>query len=114
DFVSNDYLGLARSTALFDSIEREYSRYKQIGSTGSRLLSGNSQESIELESFLSDYHQSESCLLVNSGFDANMGLFSCIGGPDDHILLDELVHASVHVGCRLSKAPHSFFKHNDV
>ncbi len=116
DFTSNDYLGFARSEELRTCIaSQEVSdKFRINGSTGSRLLSGNSSLAEELELFIAKFHKAESGLLFNSGYDANVGLFSCIAQRSDTILYDELSHASVIDGIRLSYA-HTFkFRHNDL
>jgi 8-amino-7-oxononanoate synthase len=115
DFTSNDYLGFSRSEELYQMIEHKMAESKKIvGSGGSRLLSGNSSEAEELESFLAKFHSAQSALLFNSGYDANIGLFSSIAKKDDTILYDELVHASIHDGIRLSKGNSFAFRHNDL
>ncbi len=115
DFTSNDYLGFARSAELFGMIESQISRSnKRVGAGGSRLLSGNSKEAEELEKHLAKYYRSESALLFNSGYDANIGLLSSIAKKGDSILYDELVHASIHDGIRLSRADSFPVKHNDI
>ena len=107
DFYSNDYLGLAKNT----SIVNNYSS----GSTGSRLLSGNSKAAVELEQYLAGFHQTESALLFNSGYDANMGLIAAIANRHTTILYDELSHASIIDGIRLSFCKQHFrFRHNDA
>lgn len=116
DFSSNDYLGFARSPELKNKI-KEYEvseRYYSNGSTGSRLLSGNSVFAEELEKFIAGYHNAEAALLFNSGYNANLGLFSALGRKGDIIIYDELIHASVHDGMRLSKAECKPFAHNNT
>jgi len=116
DFCSNDYLGFARSAGLKDKIEREIKRTGVIanGSTGSRLLTGNSQYAEELENYLSSLYGCEGALLFNSGYDANVGLFSSLPQRGDTIICDELIHASIIDGARLSYANRYIFKHNDL
>jgi len=115
DFTSNDYLGFARSEELYKMIEEKTAKNaKRVGSGGSRLLSGNSKEAEELESFLAAFYNSPAALVFNSGYDANVGLFSSIAKKGDTILYDELVHASIHDGIRLSRADTFAFRHNDV
>jgi 8-amino-7-oxononanoate synthase len=104
DFWSNDYLGLARIT---HTIEIN-------GSTGSRLISGNSKVVEGVESKLAGHFQSDAALIFNSGYDANVGLFSSLPQKGDTILYDELVHASVRDGIRLSFANSYSFRHNDA
>lgn len=104
DFWSNDYLGLGR---IAHPIEIS-------GSTGSRLISGNSKVVEDVESKLASHFLSEAALTFNSGYDANVGLFSSLPQKGDTILYDELVHASVRDGIRLSFANSYSFKHNNT
>lgn len=109
DFCSNDYLGLARFA------ERSaLPLARGAGSTGSRLISGNTTLAEELEQKLADFHQAEAALLFNSGYDANLGFWSAIAGPEDTLITDALVHASMIDGVRLSKAKRMIFRHNDL
>lgn len=105
DFYSNDYLGVAR-------IPSKSSLFK--GSTGSRLLAGNSRSHMEAEVKLAHFFNAESSLLYNSGYDANVGFFSCIPQRGDTILYDALVHASIRDGIQLSFANSYAFKHNNL
>ncbi len=116
DFSSNDYLGFAKSNAIFDNTHQFLVNkgMKQNGATGSRLLSGNHLLYSQVESFLSEFHQSESATIFNSGYDANIGLFSCIPQRGDIILYDEFIHASIRDGIQLSNAKSFKFKHNDL
>lgn len=116
DFCSNDYLGFARSVELKENISSEYDalRKQTNGATGSRLLAGNSNYAEILEHKIASFHRAEAGLIYNSGYDANLGLFSALGRKGDTIIYDELVHASIHDGMRLSKALACSFKHNDV
>lgn len=116
DFCSNDYLGFARLAALKQSIAHEVNTHPLSlnGSAGSRLLSGNIQYAEDLEKHIAAYHESEAGLLFNSGYDANLGLLSSLAQRGDTIILDELVHASIIDGARLSYANRYSFKHNDL
>lgn len=115
DFCSNDYLGAARSSSIARSIFDKISVLeKKNGATGSRLLSGNSELYNELEKQIASFHNSKSALLYPSGYQANVGLLSCLGTKEDTIILDALVHASLIDGARLSKAKRFKFSHNDV
>jgi 8-amino-7-oxononanoate synthase len=115
DFTSNDYLGFTRSSRLIAMIEENiFQSEKRVGSGGSRLLSGNSKEAEALEIFLASVHNSGAALLFNSGYDANLGLFSAIAKKEDSILYDELVHASIHDGIRLSHGSTFPFQHNNL
>jgi 8-amino-7-oxononanoate synthase len=115
DFSSNDYLGLSRSAFIRQQVEIAYHHlnFQKSGATGSRLLSGNSELCERLESMLAKHHHAEAALLFNAGFDANVGLISTVVQPNDIVFYDELVHASIHQGMRLSKADLVSFKHND-
>jgi 8-amino-7-oxononanoate synthase len=116
DFCSNDYLGLARSQELFYAIQRGVERLRPPynGSTGSRLLSGNSELTEELENKLAGIFHSPKTLLFNSGYTANLAVLSCLPQRGDTILYDELVHASIRDGARLSLASRYSFHHNDL
>ena len=116
DFCSNDYLGMARSNRLRKRIDRIRAKHPlaPLGSTGSRLISGNSEAAERLEARLAAYHRAEAGLLFGSGYAANSGLLACIAGPGDTLIMDELIHASSVDGARLSKARKLVFRHNDV
>lgn len=116
DLTSNDYLGLARSAWIKNKVSESYQKsFQKNGATGSRLLSGNSPYIESLETKIADFHHGESALIFNSGFDANLGLISTIcRGENDVIIYDELVHASIHQGVKLSGVTGVLFQHNDV
>lgn len=115
DFVSNDYLGLARNVDLQKIVDQKFSASnKKLGATGSRLLSGNDSYTTELEAYLAKFYYSESALLFNSGYNANTALLQCIPQRGDTIIYDELIHASLKEGARLSFADKYSFKHNDL
>jgi 8-amino-7-oxononanoate synthase len=107
DFFSNDYLGLSRV-----KFESEYPT--QNGSTGSRLISGTSKIALATEEKLATFFGAESALIYNSGYDANIGFFSCVPQRGDTVLYDEYIHASVRDGIRMSFAESISFKHNDI
>jgi len=117
DFSSNDYLGLARSSKLTDAVMQEWSQLEAdingLGSTGSRLLTGNSHYAQDLEDKIAAFHGFEAGLLFNCGYMANLGLLSTIAGKEDCIFFDSRVHASTDDGIRLSRAKAFPFKHND-
>lgn len=104
DFVSNDYLGLRTFNV----------DHPTIGATGSRLISGNSKVMETAEQSLANFFGSESALCFNSGYDANVGVFSAVPQRGDVILYDEFIHASVRDGIRLSWAKSYAFQHNDL
>lgn len=114
DFCSNDYLGLARSQELFERIHKRVINLKRNGATGSRLISGNSTYIEIVEQKLAGIFKTESALLINSGYTGNLAILSSIPQKDDTILYDELAHASIKDGARLSLAKRFHFKHNDL
>ncbi|CAG8738503.1 5936_t:CDS:2, partial [Ambispora leptoticha] len=117
DFSSNDFLGLSRNATLHNDFVTQLLNFPQppLGSTGSRLLDGNSSFAESLDKFLADFHHAESALIFTSGFDANVGFFSSVPQPGDAIILDQFVHASVHDGVRNSRAKVVLkFLHNDL
>ncbi len=117
DFFSNDYLGFARSGKLYASIQQKEETYPLPvcnGSTGSRLLSGNSVLAEQIEKQLAAFFQVEKTLLFNAGYNANVGVLSAIPQKGDTILYDALIHASLKDGARLSFADRLSFKHNDL
>ncbi|WP_400191485.1 aminotransferase class I/II-fold pyridoxal phosphate-dependent enzyme [Hymenobacter sp. B81] len=114
DFASNDYLGLARAPALRAALQRAVADAPRLGSTGARLLTGNSAPAQDLEADIAAFHGSEAALLFNSGYAANLGLFSALPRRADVIFYDEASHASVKDGIRASFATAYSFRHNDV
>ncbi|WP_308461631.1 8-amino-7-oxononanoate synthase [Hymenobacter sp. NBH84] len=113
DFSSNDYLGLARSPTLRQALQAGMQQ-EDAGSTGSRLLTGNSAAAEALETHLSQFHRAEAALLFNSGYAANLGFFAAVPRRGDTIFYDEASHASVKDGIRGSFATAYSFRHNDV
>jgi 8-amino-7-oxononanoate synthase len=115
DFASNDYIGFSKSEAIFNDTHQFLVDHnlKSNGATGSRLISGNHSLYTETEKYIAEFHESESALLFNSGYDANVGFFSAVPQKGDLILYDELCHASIRDGIQLSNAKSYKFKHND-
>ena len=112
DFCSNDYLGIVRNDLLKRSLRLEVAA--RAGSTGSRLLSGNYELIEEAERFIAGFHQAEAALIFNSGYDANLGFLSSVPQRGDLILYDNLSHASIRDGIRLSFATSFSLQHNDL
>ncbi len=108
DFCSNDYLGLAKNPAMHQE------GLNAAGSAGSRLLAGNYLLIEETEKLIAGFHNAEAALIFNSGYDANIGLLSCVPQKGDTILYDFLSHASIRDGIRLSAAQSFAFLHNDL
>jgi 8-amino-7-oxononanoate synthase len=109
DFCSNDYLGFSQK------IKQNSEFYSfPSGATSSRLLAGNTKFVEDLEQEIADFHGAEAGLIFNSGYDANVGLLSCLPQKNDLLFTDELIHASMIDGARLSYATRYKFRHNDV
>lgn len=115
DFTSNDYIGFSRSESVFDQTHEflKTNHFSQNGATGSRLISGNHPLYEQTENFIAKFHNAESALIFNSGYDANVGFFSSVPQKGDLILFDELCHASIRDGIQLSNAKSYKFAHND-
>lgn len=115
DFCSNDYLGLARSGRVQeDALTISRQLHQVHGSGGSRLLAGNYELAEKAEELLAAFHEAPAGLLYNSGYDANLGLFSCVPQKGDSIVYDQLIHASIRDGIRLSAAQSFSFRHNQL
>ena len=116
DFSSNDYLGFANSESIFNKTHQYLTEnnIKVNGATGSRLISGNHNLYTVAEDFIANFHQSETALIFNSGYDANVGFFSSVPQRNDVILYDELCHASIRDGIIMSNAKSYKFEHNDL
>ncbi|WP_294298512.1 aminotransferase class I/II-fold pyridoxal phosphate-dependent enzyme [uncultured Chryseobacterium sp.] len=115
DFYSNDYLGLSGNKDFQNILLKSITENPELlmGSTGSRLISGNSNSVVETEEFIADEHGYGSALLFSSGYNANLALFSTLPTRHDTIIVDEQIHRSVHDACKLSNAKKLKFKHND-
>ncbi|KAI6025733.1 pyridoxal phosphate-dependent transferase [Pisolithus orientalis] len=117
DFTSNDYLSLSRSPTLRRAVLDALSSTPDIlGSGGSRLLVPAPAHAA-LEARLCRFFDAEAAILFNSGFDANVGLFSAVPQLGDVVIYDELIHASVHDGMRTSRLSRDSlisFAHNSV
>lgn len=110
DFCSNDYLGIVHNNLLNEKINPGL----KTGSTGSRLLTGNYSLIEETEKQIAAFHKAEAALIFNSGYDLNIGLLSSVPQKGDTILYDQLCHASLRDGIRLSFAQNFSFAHNDM
>ncbi len=120
DFSSNDYLGFARSNELLDRCGEEWVKINHavdqrfLGSGGSRLLSGDSVYAHDVEKHIADFFKSDSALIFNSGYTANLSLFSALPSRGGTVLYDDLAHASVRDGIRMSGCRAWPFRHNDL
>jgi 8-amino-7-oxononanoate synthase len=114
NLCSNDYLGLAEDPRLKQAVIDAVERAATVGSTGSRLLSGNAREWEELESDFAKFAGTEAALYFGSGYAANLGLLSSLLRPGDIVFSDALNHASLIDGIRLSHAKKIIYPHGDL
>lgn len=113
NLASNNYLGLANHPKLKEIAIEAIRRYG-VGSGAVRTIAGTMSLHLELERRIAEFKKVEACVVFQSGFAANAGTVAAILGPEDHIISDELNHASIIDGCRLSKAKIHVFPHRDV
>lgn len=100
-FGSNSYLGLTNHPYIIEASQKAAQKYGT-GCAGSRFLNGTLDIHIELERRLAAYTGKESAILFSTGYQANLGAISSLTGRNDYILLDEMNHASIIDGSRLS------------
>src|ERR1700736_2678077 len=113
NLASNNYLGLATHPNLREAAIDATRKYG-VGSGAVRTISGTMSIHMQLEERIARFKNVEACVVFQSGFAANAGTVSAILTPDDHIISDELNHASIIDGCRLSRAKIHVFPHKDV
>ena len=111
NFCSNDYLGLAGNPALRAAVAEAVRSTEKVGGTGSRLLSGQTEEWSDLEDEFAKFAGTESALFLTTGYAANLGLLSSLLGKDDVVFSDERNHASLIDGMRLSGARKVIYPH---
>jgi len=114
DLCSNDYLGLATDLRLKQAVAEAVAKATSVGSSGSRLLSGNAPEWEALESEFAAFAQTDAALYFGSGYSANVGLLSAVLKPDDVVFSDAFNHASLIDGIRLSRATKVIYPHADM
>jgi 8-amino-7-oxononanoate synthase len=114
DFSSNDYLGLASDARIKHAVAATLASPELAASTGSRLLSGNSERWTALESDFARFAGTEAALYFTSGYLANVGLLSSLLEPEDIVFSDSANHASLIDGMRLAKARRVVFPHLDL
>ncbi|ATY85713.1 8-amino-7-oxononanoate synthase [Kyrpidia spormannii] len=110
--ASNNYLGLAQDPRLIEAAHRAMIRYGA-GSTGSRLISGDTELHEALEKRIARWKGTEAALVFATGYMANVALATTLAGEEDVIFSDEWNHASIIDGCRLSRARVSVYRHAD-
>jgi glycine C-acetyltransferase len=113
NFCANNYLGLANDPEIVESAI-EALRTHGFGMASVRFICGTQDLHKELEQSISEFLQTEECILYSSCFDANAGLFETLLGPEDTVISDELNHASIIDGIRLCKAARLRYAHSDM
>jgi 8-amino-7-oxononanoate synthase len=113
NLCSNDYLGLAGNALLAEAAGRA-ARERGTGATASRLIVGDDPEYERLERSVAEHKGTEAALVLGSGYAANVGVIPALAGRGDAIFSDELNHASIVDGCRLSRAEVHPYRHRDV
>lgn len=113
DFASNDYLGLASDPRLMGDASMATAR-AGTGAAASRLIAGNTAEHEKLDRALAEFFEAEAALSFSSGYSANVGTIPALVGRDDVIFSDELNHASLIDGSRLSRATVHIYPHADA
>ena len=112
-FSCNDYLNLSQHPALKQAAVAATERYG-VGAGGSRLVTGNHPLLAELEGRLARLKGTEACCVFGSGYLANTGIIPALAGRDDLVLIDELSHACLFTGSRLTRGTSLVYRHNDV
>ncbi|MGQ9826148.1 MAG: aminotransferase class I/II-fold pyridoxal phosphate-dependent enzyme, partial [Desulfotomaculales bacterium] len=110
--ASNNYLGLTEHPAVKEAAVQAVLDWGT-GAGGSRLISGNYRLYQELERKIADFKKAEEAVVFSSGYLANLGTINALAGKGDVILSDELNHASIIDGCRLSRADVLIYRHKD-
>jgi len=113
NLASNNYLGLTTHPRLREAALEAVRKFG-VGSGAVRTISGTMALHMQLEERIAAFKNVEACVVFQSGFAANAGTVSAILGPEDHIISDELNHASIIDGCRLSRAKIHVFPHKDA
>jgi len=112
-FASNDYLGLSAHPAVVAAGIAALRRWGS-GAGASRLVTGSRPVHTELEHALADWKETDAAVCFPTGFAANLGALSVLGGPEVRVLSDQLNHASIIDGCRLSRSQLSIYRHCDM
>ena len=112
-FGSNSYLGLTNHPKVIEAAVAATKKYGS-GCAGSRFLNGTLDIHIALEDRLAKFVGKDEAIIYSTGFQVNLGVASCLTGREDYILWDELDHASIIEGCRLSMSKKIKYKHNDM
>ncbi len=113
NFSGNNYLDMAGNKSVMAAMSEAALKYGN-GATASRLIAGNTEAHRELEEYIAVWKGAEKAVVFGSGYQANMGILTALTNDEDLILSDELNHASIIDGCRLSRAKTRIYQHLDV
>lgn len=113
NFSSNDYLGLSQHRRIIQTAAAALRKYG-LGSGASRLMSGSCMPHKKLEESLSKFKKTESALVFNTGYSANIGIIPALAGTEYTVFSDELNHASIIDGIKLSRTKVKVFRHRDM
>jgi glycine C-acetyltransferase/8-amino-7-oxononanoate synthase len=110
---TNNYMGMTFNEESLEAAKKAIDDFGT-GTTGSRVLNGTYGGHKALEATIADFYGMEHCMVFSTGYQANLGMISALGGKDDFIIIDADSHASIYDGCSMSNATIVRFKHNDV
>jgi 8-amino-7-oxononanoate synthase len=113
NFASNDYLGLTQHPSVIAAAHEALDR-SGAGSGSARLVVGSRQAHHDLEAELADWKATERAVLFATGYQTNLSVLATLGGPGVRVVSDELNHASIIDGCRLSRSDVAIYRHGDV
>lgn len=110
---TNNYMGMTFNEEAITAAKQALDDFGT-GTTGSRSLNGTYASHKKLEQAIADFYGMEHCMVFSTGYQANLGMISALGGKDDYVIIDADSHASIYDGCSMSNATIVRFKHNDV
>ncbi|WP_417450814.1 serine palmitoyltransferase [Kordiimonas sp.] len=110
---TNNYMGMTFHEESVEAAKDALDRFGT-GTTGSRVLNGTYGGHKALEATIADFYGMEHCMVFSTGYQANLGMISALGGKDDFVIIDADSHASIYDGCSMGNATIVRFRHNDV
>lgn len=109
---TNNYMGMTFNEESLEAAKTALDDYGT-GTTGSRVLNGTYGGHKALEATIASFYGMEHCMVFSTGYQANLGMISALGGKDDYVIIDADSHASIYDGCAMGNATIVRFKHND-
>ena len=110
---TNNYMGMTFYEEAIEAAKDALDKFGT-GTTGSRVLNGTYGGHKALEATIADFYGMDHCMVFSTGYQANLGMLSALGGKDDYVIIDADSHASIYDGCAMGNATIIRFKHNDV